>query len=49
VRVDTAAYRDYVVPPHYDSLIAKLVVKGKDREEAMARDAEPSSSSSWKA
>ncbi len=37
VRVDTAGYRDYVVPPHYDSLIAKLVVKGKDRAEAMAR------------
>jgi acetyl-CoA carboxylase biotin carboxylase subunit len=37
VRVDTAAYRDYVVPPHYDSLIAKLVVRGKDREEAIAR------------
>ena len=26
VRVDTAAYRDYVIPPHYDSLIAKLVI-----------------------
>jgi acetyl-CoA carboxylase biotin carboxylase subunit len=37
VRVDTAAYRDYVVPPHYDSMIAKLIVKGKDREEAIAR------------
>jgi acetyl-CoA carboxylase biotin carboxylase subunit len=37
VRVDTAAYRDYVVPPHYDSLIAKLVVHGKDRLEAIAR------------
>jgi acetyl-CoA carboxylase, biotin carboxylase subunit len=37
VRVDTAAYRDYVVPPHYDSLIAKLIVRGKDRAEAMAR------------
>jgi acetyl-CoA carboxylase, biotin carboxylase subunit len=37
VRVDTAAYRDYVVPPHYDSLIAKLIVKGKDRAEALAR------------
>jgi acetyl-CoA carboxylase biotin carboxylase subunit len=37
VRVDTAAYRDYVVPPHYDSLIAKLIVHGKDREEAIAR------------
>ena len=37
VRVDSAAYRDYVIPPHYDSLIAKLVVRGKDREEAIAR------------
>ena len=37
VRVDTAAYRDYVVPPHYDSMIAKLVVRGKDRLEAIAR------------
>jgi acetyl-CoA carboxylase biotin carboxylase subunit len=37
VRVDTAAYRDYVIPPHYDSLIAKLIVRGKDRAEAMAR------------
>jgi acetyl-CoA carboxylase biotin carboxylase subunit len=37
VRVDTAAYRDYVVPPHYDSLIAKLVVRGKDRPEVLAR------------
>ena len=37
VRVDTAAYRDYVVPPHYDSLIAKLIVNGANREEAIAR------------
>jgi acetyl-CoA carboxylase, biotin carboxylase subunit len=37
VRVDTAAYRDYVIPPHYDSLIAKLVVRGKDRPEVLAR------------
>src|SRR5439155_17820258 len=37
VRVDTAAYRDYVIPPHYDSLIAKLIVRGKDRHEAIAR------------
>ncbi|HSP34192.1 MAG TPA: acetyl-CoA carboxylase biotin carboxylase subunit [Thermoanaerobaculia bacterium] len=37
VRVDSAVYRDYVVPPHYDSLIAKLVVRGKDRLEAIAR------------
>jgi acetyl-CoA carboxylase biotin carboxylase subunit len=37
VRVDTAAYRDYVIPPHYDSLIAKLIVSGKDRQESIAR------------
>jgi len=37
VRVDTAAYRDYVIPPHYDSLIAKLIVGGKDRAETLAR------------
>jgi acetyl-CoA carboxylase biotin carboxylase subunit len=37
VRVDTAAYRDYVIPPHYDSLIAKLIVHGMNREEAIAR------------
>ncbi len=37
VRVDTAAYAEAVVPPYYDSLIAKLVVRGKDREEAISR------------
>jgi acetyl-CoA carboxylase biotin carboxylase subunit len=37
VRVDTAAYQGYVIPPHYDSMIAKLVVHGKDRAEAIAR------------
>ena len=37
VRVDTAAYRDYVIPPHYDSLIAKLIVHGRDRAEAIER------------
>jgi acetyl-CoA carboxylase, biotin carboxylase subunit len=37
VRVDTAAYRDYVIPPHYDSLVAKLIVRGKDRPETLAR------------
>ena len=37
VRLDSAAYRDYVIPPHYDSLIAKLIVHGKDRAEAIAR------------
>ncbi len=35
VRVDTAQYAEGVVPPYYDSLIAKLVCHGKDREEAM--------------
>jgi acetyl-CoA carboxylase, biotin carboxylase subunit len=37
VRVDTAQYTEGVVPPYYDSLIAKLVVRGKDREEAISR------------
>jgi len=37
VRVDTAQYAEGVVPPYYDSLIAKLITHGKDREEAMQR------------
>ncbi len=37
VRVDTACYAEAVVPPYYDSLIAKLVVRGKDRDEAISR------------
>ncbi len=37
VRVDTAAYAGSTIPPYYDSLLAKLVVHGKDREEALAR------------
>jgi acetyl-CoA carboxylase biotin carboxylase subunit len=37
VRVDTAMYAEGVIPPYYDSLIAKLVVRGKDREEAISR------------
>ncbi len=37
VRVDTAQYSEGVVPPYYDSLIAKLITHGADREEAMAR------------
>ncbi|HET7100955.1 MAG TPA: acetyl-CoA carboxylase biotin carboxylase subunit [Terriglobia bacterium] len=37
VRVDTAAYAESVIPPYYDSLIAKLAVHGKDREEAVQR------------
>src|SRR6201997_1320829 len=37
VRVDTAAYAEGVIPPYYDSLIAKLIVRGKDRDEAISR------------
>ncbi|PZR60252.1 MAG: acetyl-CoA carboxylase biotin carboxylase subunit, partial [Chloroflexi bacterium] len=37
VRVDTHVYRGYEVPPYYDSLLAKLIVWGQDREQAMAR------------
>jgi acetyl-CoA carboxylase, biotin carboxylase subunit len=37
IRVDTAAYADGVIPPYYDSLIAKLVSYGRDRGEAIAR------------
>jgi acetyl-CoA carboxylase biotin carboxylase subunit len=37
VRVDTHVYSDYMVPPHYDSLLAKVITHGKDRTEAVAR------------
>jgi len=37
VRVDTAAYAEGTIPPYYDSLIAKLIVRGKDRPEAVSR------------
>src|SRR5215470_11311626 len=37
VRIDTAAYAEGTIPPYYDSLIAKLVVRGKDRDEAISR------------
>jgi acetyl-CoA carboxylase biotin carboxylase subunit len=37
VRVDTAAYTDGVIPPYYDSLVAKLITYGSDRAEAIAR------------
>jgi acetyl-CoA carboxylase biotin carboxylase subunit len=36
VRVDTHAYAGYVVPPHYDSMIAKLIVHGHNRSEAIS-------------
>jgi acetyl-CoA carboxylase biotin carboxylase subunit len=37
VRVDTFAYSECVIPPYYDSLIAKLIVRGRDRDEAISR------------
>jgi len=37
IRVDTAVYTDYVIPPFYDSLVAKLIAYGADRNEAIAR------------
>ena len=37
MRVDTAQYAEGVVPPYYDSLIAKLIVHGRDRAEAIAK------------
>jgi acetyl-CoA carboxylase biotin carboxylase subunit len=37
VRLDTHVYAGYTVPPHYDSLVAKLIVQGRDREEALKR------------
>jgi len=37
VRVDTHAYAEYVVPPYYDSMLAKLIVRSKDRPDAIAK------------
>jgi acetyl-CoA carboxylase biotin carboxylase subunit len=37
VRMDSALYDGYSIPPYYDSLIGKLIVHGRDREEALAR------------
>jgi acetyl-CoA carboxylase biotin carboxylase subunit len=37
VRVDTAIYPGYIIPPTYDSLLAKLIVHGEDRNEAISR------------
>lgn len=37
VRVDTHAYDGYVIPPYYDSLVAKLIVKSKRREDALEK------------
>ena len=37
VRLDSHVYAGYTVPPHYDSMVAKLITVGKDRREAIAR------------
>ncbi|SOC05212.1 acetyl-CoA carboxylase biotin carboxylase subunit [Rhodobacter sp. JA431] len=37
VRIDSALYDGYKIPPYYDSLIGKLIVHGRDRQEALAR------------
>src|SRR5262249_37862303 len=37
VRVDSACYSGYSIPPNYDSMIAKLIVTGDDRQSALAR------------
>ncbi len=37
VRIDTAVYQGYQIPPYYDSMIAKLIVKGRNREEAITK------------
>ncbi|MCC5846489.1 MAG: acetyl-CoA carboxylase biotin carboxylase subunit [Verrucomicrobia bacterium] len=37
VRIDSAVYPGYVIPPYYDSMVAKLIVRGRNREEALAR------------
>ena len=37
VRIDTAVYQGYQIPPYYDSMIAKLIVRGRNREEAITK------------
>ena len=37
VRLDSAIYQGYSIPPYYDSMIGKLIVKGRNREECIAR------------
>ncbi len=37
LRVDSAVYAGYTIPPYYDSMIAKVITKGKDRNEAIAK------------
>src|SRR5262249_16800500 len=37
VRIDSAAYQGYAIPPHYDSLLGKLIVHGRTRAECLMR------------
>ncbi len=37
IRIDSHVYADYIIPPYYDSMIGKLIVHGKTREEAIAK------------
>ena len=37
IRIDTAIYSGYEVPPNYDAMIAKVIVHGKDRNESIAK------------
>ena len=37
IRIDTAIYEGYQIPPNYDSMIAKLIVHGNSRNEAIAK------------
>jgi acetyl-CoA carboxylase biotin carboxylase subunit len=37
VRIDSAVYQGYTIPPHYDSLVGKLIVHGKTRQECLMR------------
>lgn len=37
VRIDSSIYQGYTIPPTYDSMVAKLIVHGKDRKEAIAK------------
>lgn len=37
IRVDTCAYQGWTIPPHYDSLVAKIIAWGRDRDEAVSR------------
>lgn len=38
VRIDTAIYSGYTIPPNYDSMIAKIIVHGKDRQESIQKE-----------